>query len=149
MEPQIVLKSTFTVVGFSENGNGSDVAPEVLWNALSARFHEIPGADPDAGYGVHTWQNGQHHYLIGLAASCSSHPPVGMVARSFDPHAYAVFIHPGPISGLGATIAWIFDDWLPKSKFQWVADFYFEYYDDRFAPDSEDSIMFLFVPVKG
>jgi len=35
-----------------------------------------------------------------------------------------------------------------RTGYQTAGDFYFELFDDRFQPGSEDSILFIFFPVK-
>jgi AraC family transcriptional regulator len=147
MEPRIIYKPAFRVVGFSQNGEGEDKDTENLWEQLSARYREIQGADPDVGYGVHRFTDHGCRYLAGLAVREDSPVPTGMSAEAFDPHAYAVFYHRGRAEGLPGTVEKIFDEWLPAAAKTPLDGFYFEFYDDHFQPDSEDSIIFIWVPV--
>lgn len=154
MEPRIILKPAFTVVGLSQNGEDLSEQSETLWEELGLRFQEIPGADPDTGFGVHCWNGSERKYLVGMAVrgvvdeSEDSDIPEGMTACQFKKHAYAVFPHCGPISNLNETFNWIFADWLPGSGYQAVGNSFFELYDDHFQPDSEDSVIFIFIPVE-
>lgn len=154
MEPRIIYKPAFSVVGLSQPFSGWDGRIDALWTQLEQRYQEIPMADPDVGFGVHTWQAGKNRYVAGLAlrkvpgrGGMGPLPP-GMTRISLDPHAYAVFVHNGVMTCLGETVDMIFEDWLPGSGYRCAADFYFEYFDDRFQPGSRDSVLFLFLPVK-
>ena len=68
-QPRIVLKAGFTVVGLSACGGNFNGEVEALWDRLGERFAEIPNADPDCGYGLHTWRDGVHCYLAGLGVN--------------------------------------------------------------------------------
>jgi len=154
MKPRIINKPAFTVVGLSQCVKGLDGSRETLWTQLSARFQEIPNADPDTGFGVHSWKGSERHYLAGMALRGAikgkkvPEVPKGMEVYHLKKHAYAVFPHHGLIDYLSTTIDTIFNDWLPGSGFQAAENIYFELYDDRFQPGSEDSILFIFVPVR-
>jgi AraC family transcriptional regulator len=148
MEPRIIYKPAFRVVGFSQNGEEEDKDTENLWEQLSARYHEIPGADPDVGYGVHRHTDQGQRYLAGLAVWQDGPVPPGMSTEAFDEHAYAVFYHRGRMDGLPGTMEMVFKDWLPAAGKSPLDGFYFEFYDDHFQPDSEDSIIFIWIPIR-
>ena len=142
------------MVGLSQPFKGWDGQVDALWAQLEQRYHEIPIADPDIGFGVHTWTAGENLYLAGLSlrrvpgrGGMGLLPP-GMTRLNFDPHAYAVFVHNGVMAGLTETISSIYEDWLPGSFYHSGADFFFEYFDDRFQPGSRDSVLFIFVPIR-
>ena len=147
-EPRVIVKPAFSVVGLSRPWNCLDGNLDALWQDLGARYVEIPQADPDAGFGVHTWTEAGRAYLAGLALrGGEGGVPPDMTVLRIKAHAYAVFIHTGLMRGLPVTVGRIFDSWLPNSGYEAAGDFYFEYYDDRFTPGSADSIIFLWVPV--
>ena len=148
LSPRIILKPAFTVVGLARPLARLDGDLEALWQALGDRYAEIPQADPDAGYGVYFRDGSEPGYLAGLALGAGSGGiPPDMRRLQMDAHAYAVFTHTGLMRDLPLTVAAIFDGWLPGSGYRKAADFYFEYYDDRFTPGSPDSVIFLWVPV--
>lgn len=146
-EPRIVYKPAFRVAGIPLNGEEIANSLDMVWEILADRYCEIPHADPDQGFGVHTFNEQGHHYLAGLAVHKDGRLPDGMAEFAFDPHAYAVFPHRGDLGDLTDTITAIFDNWLPQSGYRTADEFYFEYYDDHFQPDSPDSVIFIFVPV--
>lgn len=147
IEPRIILKPAFTVVGLSQNGDSSHVGREALWDLLNQRYHEIPFADPDSGFGVHTWNGAEQLYLAGLSVRQVGAVPEGMTALTLGAHAYAVFPHRGDSAQVGATVEQIFTEWLPASGYRAAADYFFEYYDDRFQPGSAESLLFIYLPV--
>jgi len=63
MEPQILCKPAFRVVGISLEVEKNKDGLESLWENLAARYKEIPHADPDQGFGVHTFPAGEHQYF--------------------------------------------------------------------------------------
>ncbi len=148
LAPRIVYKAGFTVVGFAHDGWKPGNDADGLWDELSERHAEICGADPDTGFGFHTWTASVRRYLVGLAVRDSRTVPTGMALQHIEAHAYAVFVHNGQLSELAQTVARIFEEWLPGSAYEQDGDFYFEYYDDRFQPNSRDSVVFVWVPVR-
>jgi len=148
MEPRIIYKPAFTIVGFSQNLSGEGHNPEALWDQLAARYQEIPFADPDVGYGVHIITPQDHRYLAGLGLTrIGVSAPADMSEYRVDPHTYAVFTHNGQMATLADTVDRIFNDWLPRADYTACRDFYFEFYDDHFQPDSPLSTLFIWVPV--
>lgn len=148
MEPRIIYKPAFTIVGFSQELNGNDGVAETLWDKLAAHYQEIPFVDPDVGYGVHLITPESHRYLAGLGVTRpGGQAPAGMSDYRTGPQAYAVFTHSGSLTTLNQTLTQIFQGWLPGADYLASADFYFEYYDDHYQPDSPFSTLFIWVPV--
>ena len=151
MEPRIVYKPAFSVVGIWQNGNPSNSTVDGLWERLGEHFPEIPCVDPDQGYGVHVKSGNEEKYLAGLMVRSgipAGKLPEGMALLSLEAHAYAVFHHSGRMIKIDSTLRAVFSTWLPNSGYQTAADFYFEYFDDRFQPGSDDSLLFIYVPVR-
>ncbi len=148
LTPRIIYKPGFTVVGLTCDGVCPDGRKDAIWEELGERFIEIPEADPDVGFGVHTWAESEQHYLAGLAVRKLANVPPGMAVLTFPAHAYAVFMHRGLSKLLPESMAEVFHQWLPLSEYEHSGEFYFEYYDDRFQPNSRDSVVYLWVPVK-
>lgn len=147
MQPQIMYKPGFRVLGILLDGEDADAHIDRVWDQLAAHYAEIPQVDPDQGFGVHRFSEEGHLYLAGFALWQDGYHPDGLVEWAINPHAYAVFSHRGLAENLGETVASIFDAWLPGSGYQLAEDFYFELYDDHFQPGSADSVIFIFVPV--
>ncbi|HEY9122019.1 MAG TPA: GyrI-like domain-containing protein [Brevefilum sp.] len=149
MEPQIVYKPAFTIVGIPHDGKSLERDMDALWDQLAKRYAELPHVDPDQGFGVHNFSDDGHNYLAGFAAYRDGVLPPGMVEQRIGENAYAVFIHRGSLASIPETMTRIFEGWLPGSGYQLASDYFFECYDDRFNPGSPDSVVFVFVPVRG
>ncbi|MCB2210349.1 GyrI-like domain-containing protein [bacterium] len=145
MEPRIIYKPGFTVVGIAQNGDSGD--GDALWDELGARYREIPQADPDVGYGVRSITDDDKTYLVGLAVREEGRTPPGMKSVRFEPHTYAVFVHRGRAARLPETVGAALSEWLPGSGYALAGTRYFEYYDDNFEPGSDESVIFVWVPV--
>jgi AraC family transcriptional regulator len=61
---------------------------------------------------------------------------------------YAIFEHKGRVETLGNLFDDIFNTWLPTSKNQLRPSPALEIYDERFIPDSDDSIMMVAIPLE-
>jgi AraC family transcriptional regulator len=151
MKPRIIYKPAFTVIGIWHKGRTTARSVDALWERLGERFAEIPGVDPDQGYGVHVRNGDEEKYLAGLMARkgvAEGKIPDGMSLLNIQAHAYAVFHHVGRFENLDSTLQKIFSKWLQASGYQIGGDFFFETFDDRFQPDSDGSLLFIYVPVK-
>jgi AraC family transcriptional regulator len=147
VEPRIISKPAFTVVGLLQDDQKDDASIDELWLRLGSRFHEIEGVDPDVGVGVHFAQGDGQRYLVGFTAYQMDSAPVGMTAVHFDAKVYAVLTHQGTLDGIADTLGAFYSDWLPKSGYQCDDATYFEVYDDRFVPNSPDSVIAIYVPI--
>ncbi len=149
LTPRIILKPPFSVVGLSRPLTRLNGDFEALWEELGDRYTELPQADPDMGYGVHTWEADERLYLAGLVllGGGAGRVPDDMTVLRLEAQAYAIFTHTGTLRTLLQMVARIFDGWMPGSGYKSEGKFYFEYYDDRFTPGSPDSVLFLWVPV--
>ncbi len=147
LEPRIIYKPAFKVVGIPLDGDELLNDLDGVWENLAARHNEIPHADPDQGFGVHTFSEKGHHYLAGLAVHEDGRLPEGMAQKLIGSNAYVVFTHRGDLAHIEETITGIFDTWLPSSGYRLAEELFFEYYDDHFQPGSPDSVVFIFVPV--
>ena len=148
MNPRIIFKPAFTVVGLLQDDQKDDASIDELWLRLGSRFHEIEGVDPDVGYGVHFSKDDGDQFLVGFSVQQNGPIPKGMTAMHFEPKAYAVFTHQGFLDGIKETLAECFLAWLPRSGYQREGAYYIEVYDDRFVPNSPDSLISIYVPLR-
>jgi len=148
VEPRIIFKPAFTVVGLLQDDQKYDTLIDELWLRLGYRFHEIEGVDPDVGYGVHFSKDDGDQFLVGFSVQKNGSIPKGMTAMHFEPKEYAVFTHQGTLDGIDDTLSMFYSNWLSRFGYQREDAFYFELYDDRFVPDSPDSLISIYVPVK-
>jgi len=76
--------------------------------------------------------------------------PEGMITEKFPAQKYAVFTHIGRLNNLGETFQYIYQDWLVNNSRYERVPFApeFEWYDQRFNANSDDSELDLYVPIR-
>lgn len=148
MEPKIISKPAFTVVGVKYHGkNEKDEIPQ-MWQAFGPRVCEIKHvAAPHVAYGVcdSPDESGKFNYVAGFEVSSTADIPQGMVSWEVPENTYAVFTCTLPT--LHETFQHI-ETWLPQSDYQRAPGPEFELYDENFDPEDPSSEMYIYVPVK-
>jgi AraC family transcriptional regulator len=86
-------------------------------------------------------------YIASVPVSSTAEVPSGLVARTVAAGTFAVFIHRGPIQGIGETVREIYRIWLPQSGYRHAGIADVELYDERFHCDRETSEMEYWVSV--
>ena len=87
-------------------------------------------------------------YVCSMKVDDVSDVPQGMVARKLSPQKYAVFTHKGELDKVGQTYDYIYQTWLPQSGCELIDAPDFELYDDRFAPDKDESEFDIYISIK-
>jgi predicted transcriptional regulator YdeE/DNA-binding transcriptional MerR regulator len=157
MEPRIVDKPAFTVVGlpFSgfisaapyESGNENNEIGK-LWDEFNARYPEIKHiSGPSYGLCFGTPNEREPWYIAGAEVSQVEDLPAGMMSMSVPARKYAVF--PCTLSTLGATYRYITEEWQPRSGYEHAEAPDFEYYDQEFDPaDPMNMPLSVYWPIK-
>jgi AraC family transcriptional regulator len=155
MEPKIVHREAFTVVGMKcRSKPGEDPIPR-LWDEFNPRCADIPNALLERGcYGIEFYEgdddpSGEYFsYLASIEVSGVEELPGGMRSMRIPEADYAVFEHRGPLNTLMQTFQSIFRDWMPGSGYRMPGNLDFEYYDHRFKYNEPDSVMEIWIPVE-
>jgi AraC family transcriptional regulator len=148
MEPKLVTKPAFTVVGLRTRAKGGSQAFAGLWEQFVPRMGEIKHtAAEDASYGV--MDNADMatmdiDYMAGNPVTAAADLPQGMSAWQVPANTYAVFATTLP--KIGETFDHIFGTWLPASDYRQAAGPYFERYGEDFAPDTPH--VDIYIPVE-
>jgi AraC family transcriptional regulator len=157
LAPRILEHPGLVVIGLSREYRRSDLSGiPVHWDDLFEYLAEIHFADTSALYGVSDPATGavpraQFRYTAGAAVVNPAAPiPDGLTRVEVPAGRYACFLHQGPASVLGETLAAIHRSWLPDSGYrrQGVVDF--ERYDHRFDgedPENPESVFEIYLPV--
>lgn len=148
MEPQIVTKPAFTVVGLQMRvmpgmGNFSQ-----LWERFGPRMMEIAYPKPGAAYGImdnYDETTGEWDYTAAVEVIQANGVPEGMVHVTIPAQTYAVFTAKLPT--IGETYKEIYERWLPQSGYQHAPAPEFEYYEAQFDPSNPNSVMAIYVPI--
>jgi len=152
MEPTIVKKPAFLVVGtpyFGKNEHGE--IPQ-MWNVFNSRYGEIKDvSDPSVCYGICSAMDstGAFEYVAAAPVLKVDDLPEGMVVRMVSQQEYAVFVHAGALDTLHQTYDSIYKGWLPNSVYEFVSGAHdFELYDQDFKIGDPDSKLYIYVPVR-
>ena len=145
MEPEIISKPAFTVVGMRYFGENQHQEIPQLWGQFLPRAHEIKDKSAVA-YGVcgDVDDNGRFHYMAGYG---SDHPdiPEGMARWDIPEQTYAVF--PCTLDTISETYQFIFEKWLPQVNYQPAGTPDFEFYPEAFDPETSKD-MAVYMPIK-
>ena len=149
MQPQIVNKPAFTIVGLRLETQPMSAEIPQLWQTFGPRMDEVPNVvEPHVSYGLMEMDEAQNRliYMAGLAASDATNVPAGMTSWQVPATTYAVFETTLP--AIGDTFVYIFDTWLPTAGYRQVAGPHFERYGERFDPGDPASTLEIYVPVE-
>ncbi len=152
MEPKIVTKPAFTIVGMSYVGKNEHNEVPQLWGQFNTRMDELENAEPVA-YGVCSAelegaQEGEFEYIACVAVKDASSVPDGMIAREIEEHKYAVFAHHGKLDTLGETYQYIYNTWIPQSEYEMGPHFELEVYGERFIHNSDESVFDIYISIE-
>jgi predicted transcriptional regulator YdeE len=150
MEPRVVKKKAFRVVGMEWSSGRSEGNIPQLWERFIPREDEIQGkSEPTVSYGLCiSSANGDFTYVAGFESS-EEKVPQGMIEISVPEQQYAVFTHTGKVSLISETFEMIYSKWLPLNNLEPAKEINFELYDERFiTPDHDDTQLDLYIPIK-
>lgn len=155
MNPRIVHKPAFTVVGMKVRTSMEHSLIPQLWADFDKRHDEIRDwIEPDNCYGICFYEEGDDaesskhfSYLAAIEVSNTDFIPEGMISRTLPEADYAVFEHHGPLDNLQDTYQSIYGSWLPRSAYKVLGKEDFELYDARFKYGQADSVMEIWVPI--
>lgn len=154
MEPKIVTKPEFYVVGMSYVGKNEHGEIPQLWEQFNPRCTEVQSTNTQSCYGLcfddlEGVEAGVFEYIAAAEVSGpDAEVPSGMVLRHLPARKYAVFTHQGTLAKLHETYEYIYQTWLPQSGVQLDGKFDMEVYDEDFDIDSPDSKLYIYVAVK-
>ncbi len=94
------------------------------------------------------FESGKFFYMPSVQVDSFDDLPVEMSLKIIPPAKYAVFTHKGIPSTISETITAAYDKWIPESGYKVDRSYDFEYYDDRFKPDSNESEIDIYIPIK-
>lgn len=155
MEPNFVERDAFAVVGMrgSFMKDDTDEIP-ALWERVQNRWDDLIPIMTDAGIGACVADRsnaGTFDYIAGVATEIDADPPEGMEKLVIAPQTYAVFTHkisqPNINVDIKPTISHIFGTWFPNSGYSLARSPDFEYYGERFDPQTMTGEIDFYVPV--
>ncbi len=153
MEPRIVSREAFKVVGLKYYGNDPKNNCPQLWQEFMKRYAEIKNAIPiSESYGLmctgeEDYVDGKFDYIASVAVSGLEDIPEGMVGAEVPAATYAVFTHKGKLDRIDDTYEYIYGTWFQNSEYEPVGSNEFELYDERYT-GNDDSEFDIYIPVK-
>lgn len=157
MEPKIVTKPAFTVVGLPfkgyisqgpyEDGASNNEIGQV-WDELNRRAPEIKNI-AGAAYGVCFGMPNPDEpwYVAGFEVAQAADVPAGMMSYTVPGQKYAVFAC--TLGELSQTYRYISEEWQPRSGYERAEAPDFELYNEEFdAADPQQGKMYVYWPIK-
>jgi len=134
--------------------NGPELVPQI-WGKLFDLLEESDEFEFGWAVGVITPSkapdalDGQMEYFAGLVTDeiPESHP--GLEVRNVGASNYLVCEHLGSLEDLHDTTVWFYDEYLHNAGYEEKDAPHLEVYDERFDPDSDDSVVMVCAPIAG
>ena len=154
---EIVEMGRMTVVGLNTMVSSDHNLIPLLWERFMARCSEIKGIAKEkamlgVSYSMQPMSEADKYtffHLVGAIVNDTKDIPEGMTYKIIPKHKYARFQHKGKLEGLMKTYNCIYSEWLPTAAYEYDNDACeFEWYDERFIPDSDESVIEIYVPIK-
>ena len=158
MEPRIVNKPAFTVVGLPftgfvsappyEGGNENNEIGKV-WDQLNVRFSEIKHmCGPAYGLCFGMPNEREPWYLAGFEVARVEDLPAGMMSLTVPAQRYAVF--PCTVGTIGAAYRTITEEWQPRTGYEHAGAPDFELYEEEPNPNAppQDMKLSIWWPIK-
>ena len=150
MDPKIVSKPGFNVVGFKYRGKNEKNEIPQLWQEFGRRFSELKhNSETHVAYGVmdnYDNDSGHFDYLAAVAVSANEGQPAYSVFWQIPEQTYAVFTTTLPV--IRQTFDDIYAKWLPEAGYQRRPGPEFELYDEQFNVEDPNSDMYIFIPIQ-
>jgi predicted transcriptional regulator YdeE/DNA-binding transcriptional MerR regulator len=157
MEPRIVSKKAFTVVGlpftgfisnapYAEGKGNNEIS--LVWDEFNRRCGEIQHVcGPVYGLCFGMPNDREPWYIAGIEVARADEVPNGMMSMSVPAQRYAVF--PCTLGALGDTYRYITEEWQPRSGYEHAEAPDFEFYDEEPGPgDPRDMRLSIYWPIK-
>jgi len=150
-EPRFVKKDSFNVIGVNCKSDPSQSLHK-LWQSFGERYAEIPNVtDPGRAYQVCVFEapspTEEYTFIAGMEVSDISQVPPAMITHRVPAAEYAVFEHHGSLEKMHQSYEYIFGVWLQENGYQMAEADSLEIYDERFNPQSSDSIFEIWIPI--
>lgn len=150
MEPKIVMRTAFQVIGMKYRGKNENQEIPQLWRDYGARWKEIKDiVDPEVAYGVmdrYDEATGEFDYIASMEVGEIKDIPEGMVSVDVPEQTYAVF--PCTLAKLMESYDHALKTWLPESGYEHTGGPEFELYDEDFDPQDTNSEFYYYMPIK-
>lgn len=131
-----------------EPGSNAHLVIPALWSQLE----QVLGDESAAlkwSVGVMVSVGPAMRYFAGVSEGAVKNPSAELLSVEVPSGAYAICEHVGSLAELPATTAWFYSELLPTSGLIPRDAPHLEVYDERFDPQSADSVVMICAPVQG
>ena len=150
MEPKIVTKPAFKVVGMKYHGKRGGDEIKDLWGAFMGRMHEIIYSIGDqVSYGVSTNFDNEtkvFDYIACIPVELIEEVPQGMVSLDVPQGTFALFTTTLPT--MMETYDYAYHTWLPQSGYAKADQPDYEEYGPSFDPADPNSEFLFYIPLQ-
>jgi len=153
--PIIVDKEAFKIIGIEDIGKRESRNTGEMWTKFQASAPKILNRIASHGLGIsivtkELFEKGEDRHIVANEVSKVDNVPDGMIAEKIPAQKYAIFTHIGKLNNIAETFQYIYEDWLVNnSRYERVPfAFEFEWYDQRFNLNSDDSELDLYIPIQ-
>ena len=153
IEPEVVFKDEFLIVGLKYRGNNQNFEVPKLWNRLGEKVETIKNrVFGNHYYGYESYDDfektGNFVYIAGVEVSSVKNLPEGFTYQKVNGSKYAVFPIPAVVENMPRNISEIYAEHLPASGLKAAGSYDFEYYDYSFKVNNESSLISFYVPIE-
>lgn len=135
------------------NHNADDAIPQ-LWGSVFDALDDadefefgwavgliLPSSEPNA-------EPGQMEYFAGLVVDSQPDELGSLEVRQIKESNYVVCEHLGSLDELAETTKWFYEEYLPSAGFAEKVAPHIEVYDERFDPESSESVVMICAPIE-
>lgn len=152
IEPvRVVEAPAFTIAGLGQRYTvQTNQGIPALWQRFAEHFGKVPGQIGKETYGLCCNPDGQggFEYIAGVEVRSVAALPEQFRWFNLSGQRYAVFEHHGQVARIGHTFEKIWKHWYPNSGEQAADAPEFERYGVDFDPQSDCSMVEIWVPLK-
>ncbi len=150
IEPQLVFKDDFLIAGIGYKGKNENFEIPKLWNELNLKVDSVKNrVNKDICYGFESnFDGGYFEYIAGVEVSDVKNIPRGMKVQGIKQCKYAVFPIPSVVENVPKCIGQIYSVHLPNSGLKAIGNYDFEYYDNSFEANNENTYISFYIPVE-
>jgi predicted transcriptional regulator YdeE len=135
------------VSGLHPDSDARLVIPELWERLMESHGHALHDAHWSAGVMSDIEGSSKMNYLAAIRLEDSEHNSEGLERLELPGGSYLACEHVGSLETMGQTTVWFYTQYLPSSGVRLRVGYHLEIYDDRFDPESMDSIVLICAPI--
>jgi AraC family transcriptional regulator len=154
-EPKVKSKDEFMIAGLKYQGRNEHGEIPAMWQRFIREYEEKKQFACGPCFGVcdelimdeSNRDYGSFSYYAGMMIKDISDTPDEMMLKIIPAMNWLIFEHKGKLGTLDNTYNYIYKQFIPDSRYE-PAGIDVEMYDERFIPDSEDSVFEIWIGIK-